>query len=184
MLRGVETLLRRMETLLLNNLSINQSINQSSNQSINQPINKSIKQSIKQSINQPTNQPTNQSTNQSINQSIDQSINHTITHASSLRSGPRPATKAAITLALQSCLLDSNLSTHHLSSAQATVTDQATTPELAWTLIRYAWNYKDATAIKSQAWSGLHFSCATLLKIEWFGNMANQNVLLWHRLYT
>ena len=115
----------------------------------------------------------------SINQQINQSINQWHTQVCS-----RPATKAAITQALQLCLLDSNLSTHHLSSAQASVTDQTTTPELAWKLIRYAWNYKDAAAIKFQAWSGLHFSCATLLKVEWIGNVTNQNVLLWHRLYT
>ena len=35
-----------------------------------------------------------------------------MTHASSLGSGARPTTKAAITLALQSCLLDSNLCRH------------------------------------------------------------------------
>ena len=39
--------------------------------------------------------------------------------------------KAAVTLALESCLLVPNLSTHHLSSELADVTDQATTPKLA-----------------------------------------------------
>ena len=80
-----------------------------------------------------------------------------MTHASNLRSGPLPATKAAMTLALESCLLAWNLSTHHLSNAKASVTNQATTPKLAWKLIRYAWNYKDAAAIKFQAWSALYF---------------------------
>ena len=43
--------------------------------------------------------------------------------------------QAAVTLALESCLLVPNLLTHHLSCALANVTDQATTSELARKLI-------------------------------------------------